>query len=311
MRWALAILGVISMILAPMAGGAAATEMGAKKFDNWHHWRGPNCDGTSPNAEPPLEWSTEENVKWKVAVPGEGQSTPIVWENRIFILSAVPAAKDEGASGPNAGGDGDDNGNDERQFSILEPDPQQCEKFVSQLQSAGDRDIRVAAHNTRFEEFTPETLTGAKSFDLVLMVHSLYYMDDPQQALENALGLVGDSGRLVILIASNDQLNELSSSFWGMENGDSTWFSEDLSRHLEQSGVTFERQRIEAKLDITSCFEPDSEHGKRVADFVAQVSIGELPPRLQEMIFGYLETTSRTDGDKRWLPHNVDAFVIN
>ncbi len=168
-----------------------------------------------------------------------------------------------------------------------------------------DRNIRVEAHNTRFEQFTEQ-----RRFDLVLMVHSLYYMDDPKLALENALNLVNEFGRLVILIASNDTLNELSSSFWELENGGSTWFSEDLSRHLEKLGVSFERKRIEATLDITSCCEPHSEQGNRIADFVAQVPTGELPLRLRRMIFSYLEVTSHSDGDMRWLPHNVDAFTI-
>lgn len=56
---------------------------------NWPHWRGPNADGTAFEATPPLIWSATENVKWKVAVPGEGSATPIVWGNRVFVLSAV------------------------------------------------------------------------------------------------------------------------------------------------------------------------------------------------------------------------------
>jgi SAM-dependent methyltransferase len=187
----------------------------------------------------------------------------------------------------------------------LEPDSRQCERFISRMEFDNDQNIRVEAHNTRFEKFTEQ-----RRFDLVLMVHSLYYMDDPERALENALNLVNKFGRLVILIASNDTLNELSSSFWELENGGSTWFSEDLSRHLEKNGVTFECQRIEATLDITSCFEPHSEQGNRIADFVAQVPTGELPLRLRRMIFSYLEATSHHDGDMRCLAHNVDAFII-
>jgi SAM-dependent methyltransferase len=187
----------------------------------------------------------------------------------------------------------------------LEPDPQQCEKFVSRMERANDENVRVEAHNTDFEKFTEQ-----RRFDLVLMVHSLYYMDDPKRAIQNALNLVNESGRLVVLIASNDTLNELSSSFWEMEKGAATWFSEDLSEYLEARGVPFERKRIEARLDITSCCEPQSEKGVRIADFIAQVSTAKLPPRLRRMIFGYLEATSQQDGDMRWLPHNVDAFTI-
>ena len=46
-----------------------------------------------PNADPPLEWSETKNVKWKVKIPGSGDSTPIVWDNRVFILTAVPGEK--------------------------------------------------------------------------------------------------------------------------------------------------------------------------------------------------------------------------
>jgi SAM-dependent methyltransferase len=190
-------------------------------------------------------------------------------------------------------------------YEGLEPDPQQCERFISRMGVTDDRNIQVEVHNTRFEKFSEQ-----RRFDLVFMVHSLYYMEDPEQAIDSMLKLVNEPGRLVILIASNDTLNELSSSFWKVENGGSSWFSEDLNRHLETRGITFERKRIEAKLDITSSCEPDSEQGIRIADFIAQVPTAELPPLLRKMIFSYLETTSQRDGDMRWLPHNVDAFII-
>ncbi|MDH3977275.1 MAG: class I SAM-dependent methyltransferase [Gammaproteobacteria bacterium] len=187
----------------------------------------------------------------------------------------------------------------------LEPDSRQCERFLNRMNFENDQNIEVEAHNTCFESYKER-----RRFDLVLMVHSLYYMEDPERALEDALNLVNTGGRLVILIASNDTLNELSSSFWEMENSGSTWFSEDLNRHLKNLDVTFERKRIEATLDITSCCEPDSEQGIRIADFLAQVPTGELPLRLRSMIFSYIEATSHRDGDMRWLPHNVDAFII-
>jgi SAM-dependent methyltransferase len=187
----------------------------------------------------------------------------------------------------------------------LEPDSQQCKRFMSSMALPSDQHIRVEALNTNFEKCTEQ-----RRFDRVLMVHSLYYMDNPERAIEKALNLVNESGRLIILIASNDTLNELSSSFWKIENGASTWFSEDLSKHLDERGVAFDRQRIEAKLDITSCCAPESEQGIRIADFIAQAPTGELPPGLRTMIFSYLEATSHLDGDMRWLPHNVDAFII-
>ena len=56
---------------------------------NWHQWRGPNATGVSATANPPIEWSEDQNVKWKVAIDGQGTSTPIVWNDRVFLLTAI------------------------------------------------------------------------------------------------------------------------------------------------------------------------------------------------------------------------------
>jgi outer membrane protein assembly factor BamB len=55
---------------------------------NWHHWRGPNADGSSP-ANPPLKWDAKTNIRWAADLPGRGSSTPIVWGDRLFVLTAV------------------------------------------------------------------------------------------------------------------------------------------------------------------------------------------------------------------------------
>ena len=56
---------------------------------NWHQWRGPENNGVSRTAQPPLEWSEEKNVAWKVAIEGHGTSSPIVWGDRVFVATAV------------------------------------------------------------------------------------------------------------------------------------------------------------------------------------------------------------------------------
>lgn len=56
----------------------------------WPMWRGPHATGVSPTADPPLTWSETSNIKWKVPIPGRGSSSPVVWGDRIFLLTAVP-----------------------------------------------------------------------------------------------------------------------------------------------------------------------------------------------------------------------------
>jgi outer membrane protein assembly factor BamB len=58
---------------------------------NWPQWRGPAANGLVLHGNPPLRWAEGKNVKWKVAIPGLGHATPVIWEHRIFVLTAVPA----------------------------------------------------------------------------------------------------------------------------------------------------------------------------------------------------------------------------
>ena len=53
--------------------------------DNWPQWRGPNMNGVSNEKNLPLRWTTEENIVWKLALPGVSGSTPIVWQDRVFL----------------------------------------------------------------------------------------------------------------------------------------------------------------------------------------------------------------------------------
>jgi outer membrane protein assembly factor BamB len=61
--------------------------------ENWPLWRGPLQNGVAPAANPPTTWSETNNIKWKVKVPGSGQATPIIWDDRIFIQTAIPTGK--------------------------------------------------------------------------------------------------------------------------------------------------------------------------------------------------------------------------
>ncbi len=56
---------------------------------NWHHWRGPHGTGAAIGANPPTTWSEDENIRWKVAIPGTGHAAPIIWEDKIFIQTAI------------------------------------------------------------------------------------------------------------------------------------------------------------------------------------------------------------------------------
>ncbi|MEM1293938.1 MAG: PQQ-binding-like beta-propeller repeat protein [Verrucomicrobiota bacterium] len=61
----------------------------ADPSQNWSHWRGHDGNGVSTTATPPTEWSETKNIKWKVAIPGRGSGSPVIWEDSVFVVSAV------------------------------------------------------------------------------------------------------------------------------------------------------------------------------------------------------------------------------
>ena len=64
---------------------------GATNAENWPGWRGPNGDGTSTEENIPVHWNvkTGENIVWKVEVPGQGHASPIISEDRVFLVSCL------------------------------------------------------------------------------------------------------------------------------------------------------------------------------------------------------------------------------
>lgn len=88
---------------------------------NWAQWRGPTNTGVA-TSDAPTQWSDTVNVHWKTLIPGRGFSSPIIWEDRIFLTTAVPTGV-KGGWRPRlsfAGGNAD--GNLEHRFEVMSLD---------------------------------------------------------------------------------------------------------------------------------------------------------------------------------------------
>ena len=101
MRLTAATLGAATCLAVSLSAGAPNAApawgwLGDGEGDKyWPQWRGPHATGVSKTADPPTEWSESRNVRWKIEIPGRGSSSPVVWGDRLFLLTAIPA----GASG--------------------------------------------------------------------------------------------------------------------------------------------------------------------------------------------------------------------
>ena len=94
-------MSLVSLLLAAaaVANASAPVPVPAEFDQGWPRWRGPLGTGEAPGANPPLEWGEGKNVRWKAVLPGLGHASPIVWGERVYVLSAVPADGGEPETG--------------------------------------------------------------------------------------------------------------------------------------------------------------------------------------------------------------------
>ena len=79
------LLTLVAVLTSPLSAQQIA--------DQWHQWRGPMNNGVSETANPPLEWSEQNNLGWKAEIGGHGTSSPIIWGDKVFLT----ATRDTGA----------------------------------------------------------------------------------------------------------------------------------------------------------------------------------------------------------------------
>ena len=70
---------------------------------SWPQWRGPLHTGSAKYGNPPVDFKTDGHLKWRIEIPGRGHSTPVVWGDKIVVLTAV-ATDEKPNSGASATG---------------------------------------------------------------------------------------------------------------------------------------------------------------------------------------------------------------
>jgi outer membrane protein assembly factor BamB len=75
------------------SGVSIALAVSSAFAENWPSFRGPGASGVKDGQDLPLTWNVDSgnNIRFKVAIPGLGHSSPIVWGDRLFVTSAVQA----------------------------------------------------------------------------------------------------------------------------------------------------------------------------------------------------------------------------
>ena len=188
----------------------------------------------------------------------------------------------------------------------IDPNPIACQRFRDEFEKMGLDSVDLSVM-----EETVESYRSSGSFDLTHVVHSLYYFDDPAESIRALMDRVADDGELVIFQAPKAELNLLADCFWQEHTNDPIWFSGELDDHLRSAGISFQRNRIDAEVNMTACFDEDSSEGKLTLDFLVQSDCETLPTEVRASVLDYLRAISRDERQQVFAPHPVDVFTLS
>lgn len=187
----------------------------------------------------------------------------------------------------------------------VDPNRAQSASFERTFEAADIPGVRVEVAVEAFEDFEfPE------SFDLIHFVHSLYYMPDPAEALVRARSSLAPEGRLLFVHAPLEELNDLAVRFYDKSYARPTLFANDFSKLLESWNWSFERTRLDARVDVTPFIDNERETGAALRDFIVQVNVDRLPSSVADVIERYLRLIAFQDEGRSFIAHPVDAFVV-
>ncbi len=179
-------------------------------------------------------------------------------------------------------------------YTGIEPHPPSARACADRLASVAGVDASVLRC----------TLTDADlgdAYDIVLAVHSLYYVDDLGAALRRARALLAPGGVLVVLHAPFGRLNRLVRL---LAPGRRQEFSEEVSATLTRMGSRPEVTRLDSRLDLSETGDADTD--RRLLDFTVQA---RLSPSLQRAVRAALVEQS-LPGPGTVVEHPVDAVVL-
>lgn len=87
------VLAVLFFVSAPVWGQetSPASSAAPNEAVNWPQFRGPGAGGVAEGYKTPTKWNAEKsfNIKWKTRVPGNGNSSPIIWGDRLFLTTSI------------------------------------------------------------------------------------------------------------------------------------------------------------------------------------------------------------------------------
>ncbi|MBT3244854.1 MAG: PQQ-binding-like beta-propeller repeat protein [Bacteroidetes bacterium] len=157
---------------------------------NWSQFRGERGIGFVDNANIPVKWDVEKNekVKWKTEIPGLGHSCPVIWQDKIFVTTAISASGNDGLKIGLYGDIDEDADESVHQFRVYCLDKKTGKIIWNYLAHEG---VPITKRHTKSSHANPTPATDGKHLLVFFGSEGLYCLD-----LDGKLLWKKDLGRL-------------------------------------------------------------------------------------------------------------------
>lgn len=178
----------------------------------------------------------------------------------------------------------------------IDPWPGSAALFAAKMAALTAEELDADAYVASFDDVPVD-----ETFDVVMFVHSMYYVADVGATLRGALDLLRPGGELWVAVAPSAALNALVGVLAPPLEGHRQWFSADVDKAFVDNGIALDDTvTLDAMVDLSTATD-------EVLDFAVQA---RLTPELHGPVRAYLDAVSVPGADGRpRVPHPVDVFA--
>lgn len=195
-------------------------------------------------------------------------------------------------------------------FVGVEPDQKACE--ITQQWCEKLRRLKPTSFDFEIAPVAFENFKSHQSFDIILIIRSLYNFSDIEASVKKIYQLLREGGIAIIALGHKRQLqNEPIYHVYQRLYGKTAYYSEDVEKVLTQCNLPFYSETINCSVNITEFFQKGSQLGKLLLDFTIAANTAYFSPLQLRLLLDYFGTSSqKMESGEIVLPFLTDLFYI-
>ncbi|NEQ41663.1 MAG: class I SAM-dependent methyltransferase [Okeania sp. SIO3I5] len=176
-------------------------------------------------------------------------------------------------------------------FVGVDPNKVECiktQEWCQELSKFQPEKFTFKIHPVELEKFE-----SSQSFDIILLIHSFYYFSEIESSFQKVYELIGEEGIAIIAVAVKTAFNLPFSYLNQRLYQRQAFYSEDLYQLFSEQNIPFRQETIEFLVNITKCFQKDSQFSKHLLDFIFGVDTTYFSPSQLQFLLDYLSSNSQ------------------